>query len=151
MSVGPFPVSKVIERLRELAPALLEVGDAADLTTALAQQPRVAVAAYVTAAELGKPIKYSGPVAIQNCDVTVRVVLFVRNFAGEATGSGARQQMDAEVIPAVRKALFGWTPEDAFDALSFQAGRDEKSPAPGWLVTQQVFATDYRMTQQVLP
>lgn len=150
MSVGPFPVSKVIERLRELAPALLEVGDAADLSTALAQQPRVGVAAYVTAAELGKPIKYSGAVAIQNCDVTIRVVLFVRNFAGEATGSGARQQMDAEVIPAVRRALFGWRPDDAFDALSFQAGRDEKFTA-GWLVSQQVFATDYRMSQQVTP
>lgn len=150
MSVGPFPVSAVIERLRESALVLLEVGDAADLTTALAQQPRVNVAAYVTAAELGKPIKYSGSIAIQNCDVTVRVVLFVRNFAGEATGSGARQQMDSEVIPAVRKALFGWTPDDAFDALSFQAGRDEKFAA-GWLVSQQIFATDYRMTQQVTP
>lgn len=150
MSVGPFPVSKVIERLRERAPVLFEVGDAADLTTALAQQPRVAVAAYVTTAELGKPIKYSGEVAIQNCDVTIRVVLFVRNLAGEATGSGARQQMDTEVIPAVRKALFGWTPEEAFDALSFQAGRDEKFTA-GWLVSQQVFATDYRMTQKVTP
>lgn len=150
MSVGPFPVSKVIERLRERAPVLFEVGDAAELTTALAQQPRVAVAAYVTTAELGKPIKYSGEVAIQNCDVTIRVVLFVRNLAGEATGSGARQQMDTEVIPAVRKALFGWTPEEAFDALSFQAGRDEKFTA-GWLVSQQVFATDYRMTQKVTP
>lgn len=150
MSVGPFPVSSVIDRLRRLATVLLEVGDAADLTTALAQQPRVAVVAFVTAAELGKPIKYSGSIAIQNCDVTVRVVLFVRNFAGEATGSGARQQMDAEVIPAVRKALFGWTPDDAFNALSFQAGRDEKFAA-GWLVSQQIFATDYRMTQQVTP
>ena len=150
MSVGPFPVSSVIGRLQQLATVLLEVGDAADLTTALAQQPRVAVAAFVTAAELGKPIKYSGSIAIQNCDVTVRVVLFVRNFAGEATGSGARQQMDAEVIPAVRKALFGWTPDDAFNALSFQAGRDEKFAA-GWLVSQQIFATDYRMTQQVTP
>lgn len=150
MSVGPFPISTVIKRLREHALVLLEVGDAADLTTALAQQPRVNVAAYVTAAELGKPIKYSGPMAIQNCDVTVRVVLFVRNYADEATGSGARQQMDSEVIPAVRKALFGWTPDGAFDALSFQAGRDEKFTA-GWLVSQQIFATDYRMTQQVTP
>lgn len=150
MSVGPFPVSDVIERLRERASVLLEVGDAADLSTALAQQPRVGVAAYVTAAELGKPIKYSGAVAIQNCDVTIRVVLFVRNFTGEATGSGARQQMDTEVIPAVRRALFGWRPDDAFDALSFQAGRDERYAA-GWLVSQQVFATDYRMSQQVTP
>lgn len=150
MNLGPFPVVDVIDRLIQRAPVLLQVGDAADLTTALAQQPRVAVAAFVTAAELGRGIKYSGPLALQNCDVTIRVVLFVRHYGSEATGSGARQQMDREVIPAVRGALFGWTPDDAFNALNFQAGRDE-SYAAGWLVSQQVFATDYRMSQQVTP
>lgn len=150
MSVGPFPVADVIARLTALAPVLLQVGDAADLTTALAQQPRVAVAAFVTAAELGREIKYTGPVAQQNCDVTLRVVLFVRHYGSEGTGSGARQQMDSEVIPQVRKALFGWTPSDTFDALSFKAGRDE-TYAAGWLVSQQVFGTDYRMSQKVTP
>lgn len=124
---------------------LLEVGSAADLSTALEQQPKTAVAAFVTSAELGKPSKYStNALHIQNVDVTIRVVLFVRNYAGEATGTGARDQMDKEVIPAVRQALVGWTPVDAFDALSFQAGRDEAFKA-GWLVNQQVLTTNYRM------
>jgi len=150
MSVGPFPVSAAIERLRLRAPSLLDVGNAADLATALTQQPRVAPAAYVTAAEIGRAIKYTGPVAIQNCDVTLRVVLFVRHYGAEHTGAGAREQMDSEVIPQVRAALFGWAPVDAFEALSFQAGRDE-SYAAGWLVSQQVFGTNYRMSQQVQP
>ena len=124
---------------------LLEVGSAADLSTALEQQPKTAVAAFVTSAEVGKPSKYStNALHIQNVDVTIRVVLFVRNYAGEATGVGARDQMDKEVIPAVRQALVGWTPVDAFDALSFQAGRDEAFKA-GWLVNQQVLTTNYRM------
>ncbi|WP_180867341.1 phage tail terminator protein [Stenotrophomonas maltophilia] len=145
MTVGPFPVGAIVARLQEQAKVLLEVGSAADLSTALEQQPKTAVAAFVTSAEVGKPSKYStNALHIQNVDVTIRVVLFVRNYAGEATGAGARDQMDKEVIPAVRQALVGWTPVDAFDALSFQAGRDEAFKA-GWLVNQQVLTTNYRM------
>lgn len=148
--LGPFPVSSVIERLQLRAPVLKLVSDAADLSAALEQEPRVDVAAYVTLHEQGKLIKYMGSVAQQNCDVTLRIVLFVRSYALQETGSGARQIMDNEVIPEVRGALFGWTPSDAFNALSFAAGRDERFRA-GWLVTQQIFLTDYRMSQQVQP
>lgn len=148
--LGPFPVAVAMARLRAMAPALKLVGDAAELETALSQHPRVSPAAYVTSAELGRAVKYTGPIAVQNCDVTLRVVLFVRHFAQQETGSGARHEMDSLVIPQVRAALFGWTPNDAFDSLHFQAGRDERYAA-GWLVSQQVFATDYRMSQQVTP
>lgn len=147
--LGPFPVADAIARLRTQASALKLVGDAADLETALAQQPRVSPAAYITSAELGRAVKYTGPVGVQNCDVTLRVVLFVKHYAQQATGSGARHEMDSLVIPQVRAALFGWTPGDAFDVLHFQAGRDERFGA-GWLVSQQVFGTNYRM-QQVTP
>lgn len=150
MSVGPFPVGRAIARLRERATILQAVGGAADLATALAQQPLRPIAAYVTVAELGRAIKYTGPLAQQNCDVTLRVVLFVRNFGTAGTGESARDQMDLEVIPQVRTALFGWTPDDAFDAISFQAGRDENYSG-GWLVTQQVFSTNYRISQRVTP
>lgn len=151
MSVGPFPVTDAIARLETKAGAILhQVGNAADLATALAQEPRVDVAAFVTIAERGREIKYSGAVALQNVDVTLRVVLFVRSFASQGTGAGARDLMDNEVIPAVRSALFGWTPGDAFNALSFQASRDESYKA-GWLVSQEIYITDYRMSQQVTP
>lgn len=148
--LGPFPVAEAMARLRANAPALKLVGDAAELETALNQQPRVSAAAYITCAELGRGVKYTGPVALQNCDVTLRVVLFVKHYAQQETGSGARREMDSLVIPQVRAALFGWTPGDAFDSLHFQAGRDERYGA-GWLVSQQVFGTNYRMSQQVTP
>lgn len=150
MTVGPFPVTPVLERLREHVQALLLVGDAADLDTALDQQPAKDCAAYVTSAEIGGRPRYTGDQHIQNVDVTLRVVLMVRNFSGQGSGSGARRQMDEQVIPGVRKALIGWTPVDAFDALSFQAGRDEKYRA-GWLVNQQVFVTNYRTQHTPLP
>lgn len=150
MIVGPFPVIAVIERLRAQAPVLLDVGSAADLETALEQKPTLDAVAFVTAAELGRKPKYTGPLYIQDCDVTVRVVLMVRNYAGQAAGTGAREQMDLEVIPAVRAALLGWTPSDVYDGLNFQAGRDERF-ASGFLTTQQVFGTSYRMQQEVKP
>ncbi|WP_295937038.1 hypothetical protein [uncultured Xanthomonas sp.] len=150
MTVGPFPVSQAIAHLRAAAPVLQIVGGAADLATALAQTPTRPTAAYITTAELGRAIKYTGPVAIQQCDVTLRVVLFVRNFGTAGTGESARDQMDLEVIPQVRQALFGWAPGDQYDALWFQAGRDE-SYAAGWLVSQQVFGTNYRLSKQVQP
>lgn len=150
MSVGPFPVHQVIQRLADEAAVLLYVGGAADLQTAIDQSPHAAVAAYVTTAELGGRAKYTGPLTIQNADVTIRVVLMVRNHGGERAGTGAREQMDLEVIPAVRRALIGWTPQDAFDSMHFQAGRDEAFRA-GTLVTQQVFGSSYRIQQQAKP
>lgn len=148
--IGPFPVADVLDRLRLKCPALKLVGDAADLATALAQAPRVVPAAFVTSAELGRPVKYTGPSPQQNCDVTLRVVLFVKHYGAQDTGSGARREMDSEVIPQIRAALFGWTPDDAFNSLHFSAGRDENYHA-GCLVSQQVFGTDYRMKNTVKP
>ena len=113
-------------------------------------RPAKECAAYVTAAEMGGRARYTGDQHIQNVDVTLRVVLMVRNYSGQASGSGARRQMDEQVIPGVREALVGWTPVDAVDALSFQAGRDEKFRA-GWLVSQQVFVTNYRMQHTPTP
>ncbi|KAF1692761.1 hypothetical protein CSC62_14095 [Pseudoxanthomonas jiangsuensis] len=147
MSVAPFPVAQVLQRLEERKHLIKLIDGAAGLRAALDQAPRVAPAVFVTTAEIGKPIKYTGPVAIQNCDVTVRCVLFVQNLRGQGSGAAAAEEM-AAVIAEVRGALFGWTPADAFDALAFQAGRDESYHA-GWLCNQQVFGTNYRMQQQV--
>ena len=143
--LGPFPVSEVITRLQDQAGQILhQVGSAADLATALAQEPRVDSAAFVTIAERGRGIQTSGSVARANVDVTLRVVLFVRHVGGAADGSAARAEMDSNVLPAVRAALFGWSPSDAFDSLQFVASRDE-SYKPGWLVCQEIYTTDYAM------
>lgn len=147
MNLGPFPVALAIARLRVLVPMLELVGNAADLRTALDAKPNKMPAAYLVAEERGGQIKHTGPVAQQNVDVTLQVVLFVRNAGGERAGTGARAEMDA-LITQVRGALFGWTPGAAYNALSFVAGKDDLYGS-GVLVSQQIFRTDYRLSQQV--
>lgn len=149
MSTGPFPVATAMARLSSHAPLLAVVGNAADLGTALAQKPNRVPAAYVVTQERGGAVKYTGPVTHQNVDVSLQIVLFVRNAGGERAGTGARAEMDA-VIAQVRAALIGWAPDDATNAVTFQAGRDERYDG-GCLVTQQVFRSDYRYANQVMP
>lgn len=145
--LGPFPIEDCIERLRLRAPILKIVDGAAGLAAALASPPNNAPAAYVLKTERGDKVKYMGPVAQQNVDVNVQVVLFVRSAAGERTGAGAEVLM-TQVESEVKAALFGWSPTDAFGQLWFQAQRPEPYAA-GWLVRQLIFGTDYRMSQQV--
>lgn len=145
--VGPFPDESAIVRLKDRAPILKIVGGVADLRTALESQPRNAPAAYLLSEERGGPVKYMGVVAQQNVGVTIQVVLLVRSAAGENVGTGARDLM-TQVEAEVKAALFGWSPDDKFGQLSFQAGRPEPFSA-GWLARQLIFLTDYRMSQQV--
>ncbi|RPE81844.1 phage tail terminator protein [Vulcaniibacterium tengchongense] len=149
MSVGPYPVSLAIERLSAHAPLLKLVGDAADLQAAFDATPVRAPAAYVLCEERGGAIKYTGPVTIQDVEVALQLVLFVRNATKERTGAGARRAMD-EVIGQCRAALLGWAPGDSYDALSFWSGRDERYSG-SWLVAQQVYRGGYRISHQVTP
>lgn len=149
MSVAPFPVDEAIARIDQRKQRIKLVGGAAGLLVALKAKPKVVPAVYLTSAEVGgSGNKYSGPVTIQNCDVTLRCILFVQNSRGQEIGAEAAKEMRL-VIEELRSILYGWTPNDAFNALSFQAGRDESYEA-GWLCNQQVFSTDYRMQQQVM-
>ena len=145
--LGPFPVEDAIARLKARAPILKIVDGAAGFDAARTTPPNNAPAAYVLKTERGDKVKYMGPVAQQNVDVSVQVVLFVRSAAGERTGTGAEMLM-TQVEGEVKAALFGWSPGDAFGQLSFLAQRPEPYVA-GWLVRQLIFASDYRMSQQV--
>jgi hypothetical protein len=145
--LGPFPVEDAIARLKAYAPILKIVGGAAGLSAALGSKPNNAPAAYVLTSERGGQVKYMGPLAQQNVGVSIQVVLFVRSAAGENTGTGAEAQM-TQVETAVKAAMFGWSPGDAFGQLAFQAQRPEPYES-GWLVRQLIFNSDYRMSQQV--
>lgn len=147
--LGPFPVEAAVARLQAQAPLLKIVSGAAGLAAALDTPPNNAPAAYVLIEERGGPVKYMGPLAQQNATVSVQVVLFVRSAGHERAGVGADAQM-TQVEAEAKAALFGWSPSDAFDQLSFQAQRTE-SYQGGWLVRQLIFASGYRMSQQVTP
>lgn len=131
------------------APAFGLVGTAADLRAALAQKPNKTPAVYLVSQERGGPVKYSGPTLVQqDVNVAIQAVLFVRNVGGERAGTGAAAEMSA-CVTQLRQALIGWSPDDATEAVSFQAGRDESYDA-GHLVTQQIFATAYRYAHEVI-
>lgn len=143
MSVGPYPVAPVVTRLRAIT-QLRHVGIAADLATALDQQPPAVPAAYVVRQERAKPSAgASGGVLIQEMGVDLIVVLFVRNLADQAAGAGAAQEMDT-LIPLVRTQLLNWQPDAAFDGLSQNASRDEGYRA-GLAITQELFRSRYRI------
>lgn len=152
MSVGPFPVAPLVARLIACVPRAKLVGTAADLATALSPEtpPNASPALYVVIDERGAPVKYAGSqLVVQNCEVTIAVVLLIRNAQGERLGTGARALADL-LITDIRAALLGWTPADAFNAIHFIASRDD-SYRTGWYAGQQMFRTDYRMQQQVTP
>lgn len=150
MSVLAFPVADVIARLAAKVSLAKAVGAAADLQAAIKTPPNVKVALYVLAFDRGGDIKYTGPgLSVQNVNTQLQVVVLVRHSAGERVGAGARKLAD-DVIAQVRGALVGWAPADAFEAISFRAGRDDNYLA-GWYAGQQVFDTAFRIHNEVLP
>jgi hypothetical protein len=141
--LGPFPTADVLTRLKGVS-ALRFVGGAADLGTARLQKPHAPPAAYVVTSETAPPPAgaTSGQL-IQRAAVAISVVLFVNNVRNQDSGAGARVEMDA-LIAAVRGAVLNWTPDAAFEPVSFSASRDEAYEA-GWLVVQEIYRTTYRL------
>ncbi|MDO5625013.1 MAG: hypothetical protein Q4G71_10015 [Pseudomonadota bacterium] len=146
--IGPYPVQPLIDRVVTQCPKARLVGSAADLDTALRTPPNTSPAVFLLTQERGGQEKYSGATAIQNVSVDVTVVVLVRNVAG-THGTAARGEADA-LIAELRAALVGWTPDEAFNALTFSAGRDDRYAA-GWYAGQQIFKTDYRLRNEVRP
>jgi len=149
MTVGPFPLANVIARLRARVPLAAAIGTAADLDTALDVPPTANPALYVLAEEHGGPGKYSGQATIQNVDVILKVVRLVRSASREKHGRGAREKADA-IAAEIRAALIGWTPGAAFEAITFQSGRDDRYRG-GWLAGQELFRTSYRIHTEAAP
>lgn len=141
--IGPFPIAPVIERLA-LVDQLRHVGTCADLKTALSQSPRAVPAAYVVRQERARPSAgASGGVLIQQMDVDLIVVLYVRNKAAADSGAAAAAEMDA-LIAAVRGQLLNWRATAGVEPLTQNASRDD-SYKGGELLAQELFRTTYRI------
>jgi len=139
-----FPTAAVMDRLAAVT-ALKLIGDAADLSTAIAQKPRAAPAAFVVHQRHGEPpIGASNGVLLQNIRVSVQVVLFVSHAGTADTGSAARKAMDA-LQSAVDARLLGWSPDgfERYQGLHFDTARDEFYLA-SWLCSQVIYQTRYR-------
>jgi hypothetical protein len=139
---GRFPVAEVIARLREKADLLRLVESAADLQSALDQQPAATPAAYVITARGGnKPAGMSGGVLRQTVNHGVQVVLFVKNYSQAATGGGAAADMDA-LSKQVDDVLLNWAPT-GYHRLSFAAGQDHPKRNNGaFAILQQRYISE---------
>lgn len=143
MSVGPFPLAEVIERLRSEVPSIRFLGTAADLRTALEQQPAQVPAVFVVITEHASPSKgFSGQLD-QTVDVSLSLVQMTRNYAQATAGAPARSDMDA-LSQDNRTALIGWSPSSAYRRLQLRAARDESFKG-ALLVHQEVFFTSYQI------
>lgn len=141
--LGPFPVAFVLTRLGALTRLRL-VGGAGDLAAARGAQPRAVPAAFVVASESARePAGATSGQLIQQVEVSINVVLFVRNVANQDTGSAARAEMDA-LISEVRGRIINWSPGPQFHPLSLRAARDE-AYEQGQLVVQEIYRTFYRL------
>lgn len=143
MTACAFPAAEVIARLSDKVRALREIGNSADVRTAIESQPRAVPAAYVLVEERGeKPAGASGGVLIQQVSVAIQVVLIVRNYRQSDTGAAARVEMDV-VADLVDGALLNWT-VPGFKPVWFTAGRDERFES-AQLVHQRVYGTGRRI------
>jgi hypothetical protein len=144
MTSGPFPVAPVIERLQADAPMLKIVSQAADLRTALEQQPPATPAAYVVRQERPRrSAGASGGQLIQEIDVTIAVVLFCRNHATAASGAAAAQEMDA-LIAQVRRALLNWSPGQPFDPFA-HGGSEDNNYRAAQLSCNEFYTSRFRI------
>lgn len=150
MTVGRYPVQPILDRLRASVPALKLIETAANLRTALEQQPAAVPAAYVVTARSGRePKGATGGMLIQGVDVGVQVVLMVRNYAQAQTGASAAADMDA-LITAVDTALINWSPSQDFVPLYLGPGQDAPYGS-GLLITHQTYRSRYRIQAARLP
>jgi hypothetical protein len=141
--VGPFPVADAMERLRAQVPDLKFISGAADLATAIAQQPPAVPAAYVLSEDTSREAHgYTDDTLAQDSRAVVQVVLFVRNYSRENTGAAAERDMTA-LATKVRLALLNWSPVPG-EILSLQslAGRNESFKGAN-LCRQEIFRSGY--------
>lgn len=140
-----FPVADVIQRLQGTEPIQL-VGLAADLNAALATPPRNAPAVYVLSSTKGGAIKFTGSPTQQDRETTLILVVWVRHHGEPAA---VRAQMD-QVLAAIDQRFTGWSPGDAYEALTFAAARDEFSHAQ-YLVVQALYTSRWRFSARPQP
>lgn len=142
MSVGPYPLAGIVTAL-EAVQDLRIVGVCADLATASEKPPQAAPAAFVVLAERADPPQGYTGTHVQNVHATITVVLWVQNYRAGRTGAGAAAAMD-ELDAAVRSALITYRPDpEQFEPLFLRGTQDEF--APGWLMRQVAFQSDYRL------
>lgn len=143
-----FDIAPILERLRQEVPALRVVAGAAELAAAVESGKGLQTpCAFVTlTAERGSPMRGVAGVFVQPVQLSVSVMLVVRNYTRASLGSAARADL-LPVLQDARNALLGWKPAGADDVLTFSAGRVFDFDA-GTLWWEDVLATRYTIAKK---
>lgn len=142
--IGPFPLAETILHIQQHAPLFRLVSHAADLQAAIDQAPPAFPAVYVVRQERGRPSAgASGGVLIQQVDVDLICVLYVKNVASPTSGSRVAKDMDA-IAGQLRDALLNWSPAVGMEPITFNASRDQ-SHKNGLLIAQELYRSRYRI------
>ncbi|HSX60899.1 MAG TPA: hypothetical protein VLF18_11920 [Tahibacter sp.] len=144
MTLGPYPLTGVMQRLAPVSP-LRFIGISADLATALKTPPTVVPAAYVVREERARDTTYGTGVQVQRIDAAIAVVYFVRNYRESDSGAAAREEMDA-LIALGREQLLGYRPSGEFTGLCLQSS-NENLYGGALLISQEVYLSTYRTTK----
>lgn len=121
MAIVLFNPQWIIDRLKEQAPALLQVSGAAGLAQAATDLKQVPAAYVVPNAERANGSR-TGTVAVsQQNTVRFAVIMAVRNLR-DARGDQAQGDL-LTLREEIITALHGWQPQDEFDPLEYGSGR----------------------------
>lgn len=142
MSLGPFSILPVIERLQQLQPMLRKVEGAAELADVVARGGGVTPAAFVLlASERAAPKLGASGRVLQNVEATFAVAIQTQNFR---VGDLARNLESLEpILAAVRDALVGWRPDTLHTGCELGDSRLVRYDA-GLITWTQLFRCSYR-------
>jgi hypothetical protein len=143
VSLGPFDVVPVIERIREQCPQFRKVEGAAELASIDKQGNEVVPAAYVVLAQEQPRAKTGGTLrVIQDVVVSFAVILVIRQYRVADLGTAASNAF-RPLIAAVREAVVGWRPDAYHAATELGEGRLLRY-SDTTLTWNQVFRTSYQ-------
>lgn len=146
MSALGLPIAPVIDRIKTQVPELRLVAGTAELVTALEGGQGVqSPSAYVALAreDAASPVGASGGVLIQQVNVSLGVVLCVRNYKRADLGGAAGADLES-IRDKVRAALLNWLHPAADLATSLQTG-SVRHYDKGTLWWQDIYRTRYRI------
>lgn len=143
-----FDIAPIIGRLQTEVPVLRVVAGAAELSAAAEGSKGLQTpCAFVTlSAEQTGDQRGMASAFVQNVQVSVSVMVVVRNYARANLGAAAGADL-LPVLSAIRTALLGWKPASADDVMNLSAGRVFDFDT-GTLWWEDVYRTRYTIAKQ---
>lgn len=145
MSTLAYPIDAAVARLKA-TPGLALVGLAPDYAALSAAPPRAVPAVYVLSGSIGSKPSYSGPPLQQPRVTRLTLSVWIENH-GEPEDAVREMR---ELLSAIDAQFAGWTPGDAFGALTFKSSDDEFYGS-AHLVQRVVYESAWTFSAPLIP